>query len=246
MDSVIQFIQSNSSIISKIIFITIFLLVFSYIIFRIDMFFKRKIRTFLNNINKLKNISGVNSNSEVINSIAEGMMNNVEPKSVGGSTKIYLKQIMRDFPDYNNEDAENAIKTFVFEYLEIKYGIKNNFVKSRISDKILLTPEKTGNNISNIKLNEIAIYRYSKTTNFATITYRCSVGFDNNGNRIETRYEVDYTLQLAEDNIASLSMKCENCGGVLSSTDELVCPYCGAAIIKDTILNWFITEIKEL
>ena len=192
-------------------------------------------------------ISDVSNIASTIKTVAGEMDEIVEPKSVGGSTSMFLKQIERDFPDYHNPDAENAIKTFLMEYINIRYGAQKDFTNSKIDDKILINIRKEPNGkVSNMIFNGIAIYGYKKTKDYATVTYRCSLGFDYNGKRIETRYEVDYTLQLADRNVASLSMKCPNCGGTYSSTKDTCCPYCGAGIIKDTILNWFITETYEI
>ena len=242
----IPFIQQNSGLIIKAIIILIIIFAFVKVFKNIKSKVNRKIYEAKSALRQITRMSGVGSETEALRSIAQGMMDTVEPKSVGGSTSIYLKQIQRDFPDYHNEDAENAIKIFITEYLNIKYGTQQDFTKSKINGKILTNIDKFGGEIDGIKFNGMAIYKYTKTVNFATVVYKCSVGFNHNGKRVETRYEVDYTLQLANDNIANLSMKCPNCGAAYDNTNNLTCPYCGASIIKDTILNWFITEITEI
>ena len=60
-----------------------------------------------------------------------------EPKSVGGATSIYLKQIEEDFPDFHNDDAEVAIKTFVTEYIDIQYNNKKDFTHSKVYKELL-------------------------------------------------------------------------------------------------------------
>ena len=169
-----------------------------------------------------------------------------EKKSIGGATSTLLPQIEKDFPDFHNPDAEEAIKTFIIEYINIKHGTQQSFQKSKIDKNINYNIQKTASStISNIIFNRIAIYDYKKTNDYATITYKVSVGFDRNGKRIETRYELDYTLQLKEDEIHTKTMTCDNCGGPLSTIDT-VCPFCSVKIIKDTIMNWVVMRIIEI
>lgn len=130
--------------------------------------------------------------------------------------------------------------------MNVKYGNQSNFEKSNINKNIAFNINKTDKqNISNIKFNGIAIYNYIKTMDYATITYRCSFGYDLNGRRQEVRYDIDYTLQLYDNNIAQKALKCNNCGGTLSLKDGNVCPYCGTKVIMDTIMNWYITEVTK-
>lgn len=191
-------------------------------------------------------ISDVSNIASTVKMMASEMDDIVEPKSIGGSTSMYLKMIEKDFPDYHNPDAENAIRTFLTEYTNIRHGSQNEFKTSKVNDKVLINVNKgTSGRISNLIFNKIAIYDYKKTREYATVTYRCSLGYDLNGKRIETRYEVDYTLQLLDNETATVATKCPNCGGTYSTTDNC-CPYCGAGIIKDTLLTWFITKANEI
>ena len=183
----------------------------------------------------------------LINEMAKAAEEMPDPKSVGGMTSIYLKEIHKDYPEYHNSDAENEIRDFLNEYLEVKYSGKTEFTKYNKSDKINIYVDKQPKgSLTGIRHNGIAIYNYKKTREYATVTYRASVGFNYNSKRIETRYEVDYTIQLIDDNITSVSLKCPNCGGTYSSLRDTECPYCGAGIIRDTIMNWSITNCKEI
>lgn len=184
---------------------------------------------------------------EFSKAIQEAQNEGPQVKSIGGSTKMYLDRIHKDFPDFHSPDAENAVKTFVNEYINIKYGTQKDFVKSKIDGNVLIdTSKESSASISNIIINAIAIYDYTKTRDYATVTYKVSVGYDKNGSRVETRYEVNYTLQLYKDDIAMASMVCPNCGGTYDSTADAVCPYCDAPIIKDTVMTWVVTAIKEI
>ena len=72
------------------------------------------------------------------------MQEEVTPKSIGGLTDIYLKNINKDFPNFHNQDAESAIRTLIIEFLNIRYGKQQDFEKSSVNNKLLLNIQKEG------------------------------------------------------------------------------------------------------
>lgn len=208
----------------------------------------RTVRNGMNQINTVKRtIDDVSNIVKVVSTVAEAAEDiDPTPKSVGGATNMYLKKIISDFPGFHNQDAESAIRTFVEEYLNIKYGKQEKFINSKVNENLLFNINKVpGQKFSNLKFNGMSIYNYDKSQDYATITYRCSFGYNLGSVRQEVRYDIDYTLQLFENNIAQKAMKCSNCGGALSIGDNAECPYCGTKLIMDTIMSWYITEISQ-
>lgn len=234
----LELITKNFGLIILLLLILGGVIIIRKIIKKINRTVKRslnQISTVKQTINDISNLSKIVATEEA-----------AAPKSVGGATSMYLKKIINDFPGFHNQDAEAAIKTFIIEYLNIKYNNQSEFKKSNVNNNILLNINKENKqNISNIKFNGIAIYNYDKTADYATITYRCSFGYDLNNHRQEVRYDIDYTLQLFDNNIAQKAMKCSNCGGTLSTKNGNECPYCGTKVIMDTIMNWYITEVTK-
>lgn len=178
--------------------------------------------------------------------IFEAAMDNTpKVRSTGGATSAYLERVLHDFKDFHAEDADTDVKTFIIEFLQIKYGRKQNFEKAKVSERVLIhIGDKTTSSLSNIKINQIAISGYQKSLNSATLRYRVSAGYNQNGMRKEKLYEVEYTLQLRNEYDASAFLKCENCGAPLKESDG-VCPYCGMKHIRDTISNWVVTDVVE-
>lgn len=204
-------------------------------------------------VNKIKSLANsqlfstakdvANAFHEMKNMSDEGAFE--EPKSVGGATQVFLSKIKKDFPQYHNDDAESEIKSVLQSYLYYKYGESDKFDSSLINPEVFRDLKKEyKESISAIKFNSIAIYGYEKSKEYATILYKCSVGFNMSDRRIETRFSIKYTNQLSEHSIASAGMKCPNCGAALSTTEQGNCPYCGVRVIKDTIMNWAITDIQ--
>lgn len=191
-------------------------------------------------------IRDVSNIATTVRQVATAVEEVPEIKSVGGATNVFLPAIQRDFPDFHNSSAESDIRTFVSEYINIAYGKLKDFRMSSISSVVELKPNKVKEGaVTNITFNKIAIYDYKKTKEYATIKYRVSVGFDVDGKRTETRYEVSYTYQLEVDSIATAQVKCTICGAPIEDLSTGKCPYCGAAFIKDTIMSWDVTSIDN-
>ena len=129
----------------------------------------------------------------------------------------------------------------------IKYEGMKTFINSNVDVRIIDTIEtsNTKQNISDITINKISISNYKKSDEYATIEYQCSVGFNKNAQRVETRYVIKYTLRLTDSSISTKAMTCPNCGATIESTLETHCAYCDAKIIRDTIMSWLFTDIKE-
>ena len=73
-------------------------------------------------IKVIENVNHISNLTSTINALSNMEAENPEPKSVGGATDIYLKQIKSDFPDFSETDAESAINVFIHEYLNIVYN----------------------------------------------------------------------------------------------------------------------------
>ena len=236
---VLNFIANNFKVLIIIVIIIILLIVCKNIMRKLTRSIKKIFRPISGAKRALNDVSTL---AKIISDASDIP----EPKSVGGATNLYLKKITKDFPSFHNPDAEAAIRSFIIEYLDIKYGKSSRFKKSKVNKNILFNINKIkGQSVSNLTFNGIAIYNYEKSIDYATIVYRCSFGYDLNGQRREVRYDIDYTLQLFDNGIAQKAMTCSNCGGVLSINDNVECPYCGSKIIMDTIMNWYITEMAQ-
>ncbi len=177
-------------------------------------------------------------------SLAKSQPRTVEPKTVFGATSVYLPQIERDFADFHHQEAVSAVKTLIYEYLAIRYEGKNNFEKVPVSPRLIaMVDVQSGHTVTNETVHQVAISRYTKSLEYATITYQASVGYKLDGEQTEERYAVEYTLKLRENDIEQKSLICPQCGGAYESTKQKFCPYCGTPIIRDTFMSWQFTSI---
>lgn len=196
----------------------------------------------------VEHINHISSLTSTISTLSKMESDNPEPKSVGGATEIYLKQIKNDFPDFIETEAESAINVFVHEYLNIIYHQIVRFDNANIDDRLLdyLNISDYCVEPKNIVINQISIASYKKSDEYATITYNVSVGYNIKNTRIETRYKINYTFKILDEYKFSEALTCANCGGSLESTSTMVCPYCDTKIIRDTIMSWKFSSIKEI
>jgi hypothetical protein len=158
----------------------------------------------------------------------------------------YQSQIQRDFADFHAEDADNDIQTFIFELFQIKYEGKESFEKANVSEKVILNVGKrSAAKITRLVIQSMQMVDYQKSLNSATIKYHVSVGYTKDGFREFKAYEIEYTLQLKDECGAQTYLKCKNCGAELTEHDG-ICVYCGTRNVRDTIMNWAVTNLKEL
>lgn len=232
-----------------LLIVAIILLVVVVIIINTVKKFTRKIHRTISDVASI-----TNTISKIGSTIPKNQIDNVpEVKTVGGATNILLPQIHNDFPDFHNVDAENDIKSVIKDYISIIHGNKQKFITNTVSTNVSkMVSTKNHGAVSNIVFHRIAIYNYQKTLDYATVTYRCSVGYKLNSKQIETRYEVQYTLQLKDQGVTTQMLKCLNCNAPLDDFDNPknkyngVCPYCNTKIIRDTIMSWLVSDIKEI
>lgn len=195
-------------------------------------------RTIRRKLNTVLNVGTLLSNV--------GEIEAATPKSVGGATDMFAKQIKKDFPNFHLPDAEGAIKQFVSDIVHMQYGRRNKFTSNKVSMSKDSVHKTSSGNIGNIKINKIVISNYIKSNLTATIVYRCSVGFDLDGKRVETRYEVRYSIELKNSTSKGITINCPNCGAAISITSDCLCEYCKSQVYYDSILNWMITSVEEL
>ena len=195
-------------------------------------------RTIRRKLNTVLNVGTLLSNV--------GEIEAATPKSVGGATDMFAKQIKKDFSNFHLPDAEGAIKQFVSDIIHMQYGRRNEFTSNKVSMSKDSVHKTSSGNIGNIKINKIVISNYIKSNLTATIVYRCSVGFDLDGKRVETRYEVRYSIELKNSTSKGITINCPNCGAAISITSDCLCEYCKSQAYYDSILNWMITSVEEL
>ena len=236
--------------------ILIFIVVIIATVVRVILKFLRKTRAIVSEVSEIA--KAVNTVGDMLTDSETKNLNTApQQKTVGGATDMFLKTIQKDFPSFHNPDAEADIKSVIKDYLMIIHGQKNEFEANSVNKNTMKNfIKKERGSVSDVKFHRIAIYNYKKDLDYATAIYRCSVGYRLDNRQIETRYEVKYTFQIKDDGIATKEIICKNClapidnvyneGAIAKAKANGVCPYCGTKIIRDTIMEWKVSDLKEM
>lgn len=166
----------------------------------------------------LGRFSGIASVGSLMSSFRSMEQEEEPPKSLGGADTIYLPEILKDFPDFNSSAAKNKVK---------------EKLKQLLSGK------------NQIRIHNVVISGYTRTTVERTIIYQAALEYRKNGKLIQKRYCLHYSFVLRDDKGESIAANCPNCGGAISATNQTVCEYCDSRIVNVLGNTWTFTDIFE-
>lgn len=206
-------------------------------------------------------------------SLTEGLRRQEEqlaytPKSVSGMTRIYLPQIMKDFPEFSLPEfvqkAENQLKAVLkaveaqdLQFLtEVSADLKEQ-VRVWIEDN-----KQSGirEHFQNVRIHQSEISRYQKQAGSCVIVLQSSVGYkyyqsgkDRTGGlpkQKQTRYE-SYLMYIQDaalisDQGKAVAIVCPQCGAPVTGIGHKTCEYCGSAVVPVNIRCWALTKLKEV
>ena len=138
------------------------------------------------------------------------------PRSLNSCDGLLLPQILRDFPDFD----ENLAKTYVRSYLNKQLGGHEGFT-----------------------VHNIAMARYLSSGAQKTIIYQAAVSWLVSGKCRQKRYDLHYTYLLPGSS-AAVAANCPNCGAALGYGAR-ECSYCGSRVAGVLGNTWKFTELKE-
>jgi hypothetical protein len=139
-----------------------------------------------------------------------------EPKSLNRCDSLLIPQILKDFPDFDVDQARSLFK---------------DFIRQRYSGKQAFT------------IHAIGISRYLRTGIQKTIVMQAAASYMNGGKKKQIRCEVDYAYHVdtASETIAA---NCPNCGAALGY-GITVCPYCDSRVANVMGNAWKFTNLRE-
>lgn len=188
-------------------------------------------------------------------------------RSVSGMTKLLLPNIIRDFPDFN----ENRL------YHMTEDGLRNIFraiteKNTSFLDDVPLLKESISNMINDCKNNQIeqeyrdikfhdfALKDYYKEDGCATIVVSTSVEYyyskKENGKIViddrykkQTRYACKFIYIYDESQFNDyekvITANCPNCGAVIKSLGHKYCEFCGSEIKDINLKTWTFSYYDE-
>lgn len=138
------------------------------------------------------------------------------PRSLNGCDRLLLPQILKDFPDFD----ENLVKTYARQALTEKYGNENGFT-----------------------LYNVVISRYLRTGAQKTVVLQAAFSTKSGIKTLQRRAELHYTYLLSGSS-QTVAANCPNCGGALGY-GITVCPYCDSRVASVLGNAWKFVEITE-
>lgn len=138
------------------------------------------------------------------------------PRSLNGCDNLLMPQILKDFPDFD----ENLAKTYARDILNRKFGHLDGFT-----------------------IYKVVFAQYLRSAAQKTIVMQAAASFHENGKKTQKRYNLHYTYILSGSS-ETVAANCPNCGGALGY-GVTVCPYCDSRVANILGNTWKFTEILE-
>ena len=195
------------------------------------------------------------------------------PKSVAGATKLYMPQIMRDFPEFHFEEmrerAENVLRSYLYSIdRESSSHLTEGTDELRAELETLIDmyrSEDTKEHFEDIKIHKTEIFKYNKEKGRVSIIFQSAVGFVNyveRGGKVikgkkdritQCRYNVEVSYiqdreYIAETGMDGHSLTCPNCGAPITGLgNNRICKYCGTAVTEVFNINvWMFTGVTPV
>ncbi len=195
----------------------------------------------------------------------------VTPKSVSAATKLYLPQILRDFPQFHYDEmknrAENVLTGFLSGIDEKNPARLPEGTTSELREKLdlrigALDNEGAEEHFRNIRIHRTEIKTYRKLKGRCSIIFQSAVQYnyfkERGGNVTEgaedrlkqSRYNVEMIYiqdrDLVENQADSgLAMNCPNCGAPLPRLGAKKCLYCDTPVEEFNIKIWHFSDVEE-
>lgn len=222
---------------------------------------------------KVQNFTRMAFGSDTISGSFQNMERELEvtPKSVSANTKLYLPQILRDFPEFHYDEmknrAENVLTGFLLGIDEKNAARMQEGTTSELKNKLEMRIADLYNENAEEHFRDILIHR-TEIRQYRRVKGRCSVIFQSalqyhhfkkkdgavtagSESRLEqSRYNVEMIYIQDRDKIenqadSGLAMNCPNCGAPLPKLGAKKCLYCDTPIVEFSIRIWNFSDVEE-
>ena len=168
------------------------------------------------------------------------------PKSLASMDSIYLRQIVKDFPDIHiNELKSDAEKVLLDSYKAIEKK-DSSLLKGQIKsfvDKIIQDYHGKESSYDHFKIHNTVVSNYKKERGIATITFSSAFEYYLNGVKTQDRAKLEYIYVYDLKDVPTeekvLGIHCPNCGSPITSLGNKSCSYCGSQV-KEIISRVFV------
>lgn len=223
---------------------------------------------------KVRNFTRLAFGSDTISGSFQNMEREMEitPKSVSANTRLYLPQILRDFPEFHYDEmknrAENILTGFLMGIDEKNRSRMQESTTAELREKLEMRITALDNENAEEHFRDILIHR-TEIRQYRRIKGRCSIIFqsavqyyhfksrggavtEGSESRLEqSRYNVEMIYIQDRDVIenqadSGLAMNCPNCGAPLPKLGAKKCLYCDTPIVEFSIRIWNFSDVDEV
>ncbi len=196
-------------------------------------------------------------------------------KSVNSMTKIYLPQIMRDFPEFNYEQFKNkaeqsllsAFAAISNDNTALMQDASEEF-KTKVRAFIEMNQaNEYDEDFSDCVIHQTEITSYTKRAGICKITLQSALDYYHTIKRksdgkvlrgdpnrkaqekynVELIYIQDKTkMEKIGHGNDSIGSHCPNCGAPITTLGAKHCEYCGSALLQINVLVWSINNFTKV
>lgn len=194
------------------------------------------------------------------------------PKSIAGVTRLYLPQIVSDFPDFHYEEmrerAEHVLVAYLLsidEHTDKLPDYVNSDLRLQLKQHLnMLETKKQTEHFKTMKIHDCQLGNYTKQKGKCRITFQASLQYyhyvkDDAGTVIkgnesvtfQTRYNIDLIYIQDRDIVENTSgdtigLNCPNCGAPIKNLGQKFCEYCGTGVVELNINAWSFSDVREV
>lgn len=210
------------------------------------------------------------------NTLAEGIRKmdremETTPKSVSANTRLYLPQILRDFPEFHYDEmksrAENILTGFLMGIDGKDAGRIREGTTGELREKLALRIDALNNEGAEEHFRDIVIHRteirqYRRIKGRYSIIFQSAVQYrhykqkggavtaGSDSRTEQSRYNVEMIYIQDRDMIenhadSGLGLNCPNCGAPLPKPGAGKCLYCDTPIVEFNIRIWNFSDVEE-
>lgn len=228
----------------------------------------RKIRT------KVSNFTRLAFGSDTVAGSFRNLEREVEftPKSLSANTKLYLPQILRDFPEFHYDEMKNRAENILTGFLMGIDGKDASRIRENTTEELreklrmriaALDSENAQEHFRDILIHRTEIKQYRRIKGRCSIIFQSAVQYhhfkkkdgvvtEGSDTKMEqSRYDVEMIYIQDRDVIenqadSGLAMNCPNCGAPLPKLGAKKCLYCETPIVEFSIKIWNFSDVDEV
>ncbi len=165
------------------------------------------------------------------------------PKSLASMDRIYLKQIIKDFPSISINELKRQAEAIIMECYHAIEDHDTSPLKGKIksfAEEFIQDYKGKEVQFQNLRIHNTVISNYRKDNKTANIYFSTAFEYylvvDGKSIKTQDRVRTEFIYVIDEQEIPKemnvLGIHCPNCGSPITVLGEKNCSYCGSAVLE--------------